>query len=65
MSVRKKYAAAIAIVMRVYASRISIESPIVGTEVVVLKKRRIVVVLSGSLGRAYWIGSELAGDVGR
>ena len=65
MSVRKKYANAIAIVTRVYASRISIESSIVGTEVVVLMKRRIVVVISGSFGRAYWMGSELAGEVGR
>jgi len=65
MSVRKKYAAATAIVTRVYASRISIESSIVGTEVVVLMKRRIVDVISGSCGRAYWMGNELAGEVGR
>ena len=65
MSARRKYATAIAIATRVYVSRISIESSIVGTEVELLIKPRIVVKLSGSLGNAYWIGSELAGDVGR
>jgi len=65
MSARKKYATAIAIAKRVYVSRIPIESSIVGTEVELLIKPRIVVKLSGSLGKAYWIGSELAGDVGR
>ena len=56
---------AIAIATLVYMSKISIESSIVGTEVELLRKPRIVVKLSGSLGKAYWIGSELAGDVGR
>ena len=53
MSARKKYATAIAIATKVYVSKIAIESSIEGTEVELLIKPRIVVKLSGSLGKAY------------
>ena len=46
-------------------SRISIERFIVGTGVVVLMKVRAADRFEGSFGKAYWIGSELAGEVGR
>ena len=46
-------------------SRISIERVIVGTGVVVLMKVRTDDKFEGSFGKAYWMGSELAGEVGR
>jgi hypothetical protein len=49
----------------VYANRISIDKLIVGTIVVVLMKRKAVDKMDGNFGKAYWMGSELAGEVGR
>jgi hypothetical protein len=46
-------------------SRISIDRLIVGTGVVVLMKDRTDDKFEGSFGKAYWIGRELAGEVGR